>query len=56
MVIETCTECGKSFLPAASHLYKVPGKDKQCSNSCWEAAKRRFNYKQPRGRDLIEKV
>lgn len=39
---KVCSECGKSFIPAALHMYKVTKNGKvthQCSYTCWNKAK-----------------
>lgn len=51
----TCTECGKQFLPAVQHMYKIERGGKQCSYTCWQKAKAKLGDKKPRASYRREK-
>ena len=42
--LHTCSVCGKQFIPAPQHMYKIISKkngktEYQCSYTCWNKAK-----------------
>ena len=51
-----CTECGKIFLPATEHLYKVPKIGKQCSYTCWNVALERSGATKNSNRASIRRM